>query len=127
MTINVLFVCTLNRARRVVAERLYRRVAGLRVRSAGIDARAAHQLDEADLAWADQFIVFEPAHVRGITDTFAGDLPPIIDVGVPDDFVAQDPRLEATLRKALEPVLGQVGRGLAGADPSLSRQVHKRS
>ena len=110
----------------MVAERLYRRTSGLRVRCAGVDARAAHRLDVADLAWADRIIVFEPAHVRWITDTFDGDVPPIIDVGVPDDFVAQDPRLEATLREALEPVLGPVGRGLDTPNPSLARHLHKR-
>ncbi len=105
---NVLFVCTLNRARSVVAEQLYRRTSGLRVRSAGVDARAAHQLDEADLAWADQVLVFEPAHARWITDTFAGELPPIIDAGVPDEFSAQDPALVAALYDALEQILGPV-------------------
>ena len=51
---NVLFVCTLNKARSVAAERMYRRTPGISVRSAGISDRAAHQVVEADLAWADR-------------------------------------------------------------------------
>jgi protein-tyrosine-phosphatase len=39
----VLFVCTLNKARSVVAERLYRGMPGMQVRSAGTSNRAAQQ------------------------------------------------------------------------------------
>jgi protein-tyrosine phosphatase len=107
--VNVLFVCTLNKARSVTAERLYRRTPGLSVRSAGIDERAAHQVNEADLAWADRVVVFEAKHERLIRDTFAGDLPEIIDVGVPDIFNAEDPALVAELVEVLTPVLGASG------------------
>ena len=106
----VLFVCTLNQARSVVAERLYRGTAGMQVRSAGTSDRAARRLDEDNLAWADRVIVFEPRHERWIRDTFTGDLPEIIDVGVPDEFTANDPTLVAALRDALDPVLGPPGR-----------------
>jgi len=56
---NVFFDCTLNKARSVVAERLYRRTPGLSVRSAGTSDRSAHQLTEADLVWADKVVVFD--------------------------------------------------------------------
>lgn len=109
--VNVLFVCTLNHARSVVAERLYRRTPGLNVRSGGIDSRAAHQVNEQDLLWADRIVVFEPAHEAWIRDTFAGDLPEIIDLGIPDDFTVDDPRLAVELRESLAPVLGEPGSG----------------
>ena len=107
---NVLFVCTLNKARSVTAERLYRRTPGLSVRSAGTSLRSAHQMNEADLAWADRVLVFEAEHERWIRDTFGGDLPEILNVGVPDDYTVDDPALEAELVDALLPLLGNPGR-----------------
>jgi hypothetical protein len=38
--------------------------------------------------------------------TFAGDLPEIIDVGVPDIYSADDPALVAELMDALLPLVG---------------------
>ena len=103
---NVLFVCTLNKARSVTAARLYRRTPGLSVRSAGTSDRAAHQINEADLTWADRVVVFEMEQERWIRTTFGGDLPEIVDAGVPDDFHVDDPELVAELTDALTPVLG---------------------
>ena len=104
---NILFVCTMNRARSRAAEQLYRRTPGISVRSAGISERAAHQVDEADLLWADRVMVFETAHEKWIRDHFAGDLPDITDLGIPDDFTnADDPELIVALVESLEPELG---------------------
>lgn len=103
---NILFVCTLNKARSITAERLYHRTPGLSVRSAGISDRAVHQITEADLVWADRIITFEPEHERWIRATFAGDLPEIVDAGVPDNYRADDPELIAQLIDALKPILG---------------------
>ncbi|MCK6490410.1 MAG: hypothetical protein L6R48_19215, partial [Planctomycetes bacterium] len=102
----VLFVCTLNKARSIAAERLYRRCPGMQVRSAGTSERAAHQVTESDLVWADRVVVFEAEHDRWIRATFTGDLPDIVDVGIPDDFAAADSALRAELIEALSPVLG---------------------
>ena len=107
---NVIFVCTLNKARSVAAERLYRRTPGLSVRSAGTSDRAAHQVTEADLAWADKVVVFEPGHEQWIRTTFDGDLPEIVDAGVPDNRTVNDPALEAELVEALVPLLGNPGK-----------------
>ncbi len=107
---NVLFVCTLNKARSVTAERLYRHAPGLSVRSAGTSDRAAHQINEADLAWADKVVVFEVEHERWIRATFGGDLPEIVDAGVPDEYNADDPELIAELTDALTPLLGRPAR-----------------
>lgn len=103
---NVLFVCTLNKARSVAAAKLYRRTPGLQVRSAGILERAAHQVDEKDLAWADKVVVFEPEQERWLRATFTGDLPEILDAGVEDDYAVHDPALAAILAEALAPLLG---------------------
>lgn len=107
---NVLFVCTLNKARSITAERLYRRTPGIAVRSADTSDRAVHRVNEADLAWADRVIVFEPAHERWILDTFGGDLPEIVEAWVEDDYVAEDPALIAELTDVLPSLLGPPGR-----------------
>lgn len=107
---NVLFVCTLNKARSVTAERLYRRTPGLSVRSAGISDRAVHQVDADDLAWAERVVVFEPGQERWIRATFGGDLPEIVDAGVPDDYNVDEPELIAELIEVLGPVLGPPSR-----------------
>jgi predicted protein tyrosine phosphatase len=78
----------------------------MQVRSAGTSERAAHQVTEGDLAWADRVVVFEADQERWIRAAFTGDLPEIIDVGVPDDFAADSPAMRAELVEALSPVLG---------------------
>jgi predicted protein tyrosine phosphatase len=106
---NVLFVCTLNKVRSVCAERLYRRTPGISVRSAGISDRAAHHVTREDLEWAHKVIVFTPGHEQWLRAAFAGDLPPIVDIGVPDQFATEGPRLAVELAEALTPILGPPG------------------
>lgn len=36
-------------------------------------------------------------------------MPEIIDLGIPDEFTADDPQLMVELRESLEPVLGEPG------------------
>lgn len=107
---HVLFVCTLNKARSVTAERLYRSTPGIQVRSAGIDSRAAHQLNEDDLAWADLVVTFGPEHAAWINGTFSGDLPRIVDLGIPDEFAPNDPALLRELEETLSPIIGPPSR-----------------
>ena len=55
-------------------------------------------------------MVFEVGHERSIRETFSGDLPEILDVGVEDDYTVNDRALEAALVDALLPLLGPPGR-----------------
>lgn len=98
---NLLVVCTLNKARSITAERLYRGTRGVAVRSAGTSERAGHRVDACDLAWADRILVFEAAHAAWIHERFAGDQPEISDLGIADDFPAGDPALVAAIRDGL--------------------------
>ena len=104
---NILFVCTLNKARSITAANLYRRMPGMAVRSAGISDRAAHQIVEDDLIWADRVITFESKQEKWIRETFTGDLPEIIDDGIPDNFIANAPELINELMEVLTPILGK--------------------
>jgi predicted protein tyrosine phosphatase len=107
--VNLLFVCTLNKARSTTAASLYRRTPGISVRSAGTSDRAVHQLNETDLIWADRVVVFEAEHELWIRATFEGDLPEIAQAGIPDEYNAGDPALVAELSEALTPLLGPPG------------------
>jgi len=107
---NILFVCTLNKVRSVSAERLYRRTPGIAVRSAGTSDRAAHRVTKEDMTWADKVIVFTPGHEEWLRANFEGTLPPIVDIGVPDLYAAEGPRLNAELMEALTPILGSPGK-----------------
>jgi predicted protein tyrosine phosphatase len=103
----VLFVCTLNRARSTTAERLFRRQPGLQVRSAGTSDRAVHPVTIDDLVWAELVIVFEAHHEHWIRAAFDGDLPPIVNAGIPDEFAADDPALCAELREVIPSLLNK--------------------
>jgi predicted protein tyrosine phosphatase len=103
---NVLFVCTLNKARSIAAESMYRGVRGLSVRSAGISERAAHPLATGDLSWADLIIVFESLHESWIRAHLTGERPKIINIAVPDGYGARNPEMLALLRESLTPHLG---------------------
>lgn len=109
---NVLFVCTLNVARSVTAERLYRGTPGMSVRSAGISSRARRTVSASDVAWADRIIVFEDAHSRFLERSFGAEvLERVVDVGVDDEFTARSPALLGELQEALVDILGPPGRG----------------
>ena len=101
----VLFVCTLNRARSITAERLFRRHRGLQVRSAGTSERAVHPITCDDLIWADLVIVFESEHEKSIRQGFSGELPKIVNAGIPDDYVVDDPELCTELQEVIPPLL----------------------
>ena len=105
LIMRVLFVCTLNRARSVTAERLFRRQPGLQVRSAGISERATHPITSDDLIWADLVVVFESEQEKRIRQTFSGDLPTIVSAGIPDDYQVDDPELCAELQEVIPSLL----------------------
>ncbi len=107
---NVLFVCTLNVARSVTAERMYRGTPGMSVRSAGISSRARRHVSATDVAWADRIVVFEDAHSRYLERTFGAEvLARVVDVSVDDEFTSRSPDLLTALRDSLIDVLGQPG------------------
>ena len=102
---HVLFVCTLNRARSITAARLFRRHPGLQVRSAGTSERAVHRLTIDDLIWADLVIVFESQHENWLRHNFTGELPAIVNAGIPDHYLIDDPELCAELQEVIPSLL----------------------
>lgn len=104
---NVLFVCTMNAARSIAAERMYRHTPGISVRSAGVATRARHLLTASDVEWAERIIVFEDMHRQHILDHFGLALDAkITDIGLPDEFSATNKAMLSELRELLTDLLG---------------------
>jgi protein-tyrosine phosphatase len=102
--LKVLFVCAMNKQRSVTAERLYRNDPRLEVRSAGVNAKAARRISEADLNWADLVYVMESDQKTWIRSRFPDlDLPKIEVLDIPDEFPAMNPELQTMLRAMLDP------------------------
>lgn len=66
---NVLFVCTLNVARSVTAERMYRGTPGMSVRSAGTSERARRHVSATDVSVDDEFNARSPDLLAALRDS----------------------------------------------------------
>jgi predicted protein tyrosine phosphatase len=100
----ILFVCGRNQWRSPTAERIYRDDPRVAARSAGVGAKSAHRLSDADLDWADLVLVMERKYVSRIRSDFAlrSNLPPIESLDIPDEFELMDPELIALIRANTE-------------------------
>jgi predicted protein tyrosine phosphatase len=92
---NVLFVCSRNQWRSPTAEQVWRRIAGVNVRSAGTSPKAKRPVNVADLQWADVIFVMEPKHKQRLQADFRqclnGKRIEVLDI--PDDYQFMDPEL----------------------------------
>jgi predicted protein tyrosine phosphatase len=107
--VKILFVCTANRLRSPTAEAVFSQQAGLEVRSAGIDARAARPLTAELVAWADRIFVMEPHHrnfIRRRYRTAVGSRPLTV-LGIPDEYEFMQEELVALLRERVLPLLSR--------------------
>lgn len=103
---NQLFLCSRNQWRSPTAERLFRRRAGLEVRSAGTGRQARRLVREDDLRWADLVLAMEDGHRRRVLERFPDAARGKVQVlGIPDDFRADDPDLVALLEDRVIPLL----------------------
>jgi len=101
----ILFVCSRNQWRSPTAESIYRQDPRVEARSAGVSASARHRISQADLDWADMVLVMEPEHKRRIRQAFAGELPPIECLDIPDDYAFMNEELIELIRQSTEPWL----------------------
>ena len=110
ITTHALFVSTLNRARSVIAERLFHRHPGLQAASAGTSDRAVHRITADDLIWADLVIVFDAEHGHSIRQGFPGSLPTIVQAGIADEYPIDDPRYTPNCGQGFPSVAAYVNR-----------------
>jgi len=105
---NILFICSKNQWRSPTAEQVWRRQAGLSVRSAGTSPNARHPVSEKDLAWADVVFAMEEKHksrlLADYRDVLEGKAIHVLDI--PDDYRYMDPELVEQLQTSVGEILG---------------------
>jgi predicted protein tyrosine phosphatase/GNAT superfamily N-acetyltransferase len=84
----LLFVCSRNRRRSPTAERIFRGVPGLQVRSAGTRAGARVAVTAGHLGWADIIFVMEKSHLDLLRRKFPEALQDkrIVTLRIPDEY-----------------------------------------
>lgn len=105
---NILFICSKNQWRSPTAEQVWRRQAGLNVRSAGTSPNARHPVSSKDLAWADVVFAMEEKHksrlLADYRDVLEGKAIHVLDI--PDDYRYMDPELVEQLQTSVGEILG---------------------
>lgn len=128
---NVLFVCTENRARSPLAETLFRKLQGPegphQTRSVGAAWHAPQRLTTRQVAWADRVAVMEAAHLAVISRYWPRHAGKVVVLDVSDPFGPEDgalhkalePKIRALLEElpALRPTGAEALGGAAGPDP----------
>jgi predicted protein tyrosine phosphatase len=92
---NVLFICSRNQWRSPTAERVWRRLPGVNVRSAGTSPQAKRTVNAADIQWADLIFVMETKHQRRLKANFQNLLASkqLVVLDIPDEYQYMDPEL----------------------------------
>ena len=105
--LRVLFVCSKNQWRSPTAERVFREVEGLEVRSAGTNQSARRVVSERDVAWAEVIFVMEQKHLDRLREAFR-DLVrrrPVHVLEIADDYGYMDKELVEILEERVGAVL----------------------
>lgn len=104
---NVLVICGRNKRRSPTAAKVYAKLPGMTVHSAGLSASSPHVLKESDIRWADIILVMERRQASRIRSDFSHlDLPPLHCLEIPDDYDFMDPELVEILESSTEDWLG---------------------
>jgi predicted protein tyrosine phosphatase len=92
---NVLFICSRNQWRSPTAERVWQRLPGVNVRSAGTSPKAKRPVSVGDLQWADVIFVMESKHKQRLQADFRQHLryKAIEVLDIPDDYQFMAPAL----------------------------------
>lgn len=100
----ILFVCGRHQWRSPTAEKIYRDDDRIEVRSVGVASAAKRRLSEKDLTWADRVLVMEQKHASMIRQRFRilKDLPSIVSLDIPDEFLFMDAELVRLLQERVE-------------------------
>jgi predicted protein tyrosine phosphatase len=105
--VNVLFVCSRNRWRSPTGEKVWERVSGVAVRSAGTSRNARRRLTVADIRWAELILVMEEKHKARIKADFRGEtrFKALYVLDIEDDYRFMDPDLVEIIRRKTEPLI----------------------
>jgi predicted protein tyrosine phosphatase len=104
---NVLFICSRNRWRSLTAEKIFERLDGIQVRSAGTEPGARIRVTAGHLSWADLIFVMEKKHLRRLQDKFHEDIAgkKVICLNIADDYEFMQPELVDLLEADVMPHL----------------------
>ena len=107
-TINVLFVCSMNRWRSPTAEKVYEKREMVNARSRGTSKKAVRTVAPSDLKWADVLLVMENKHREQLLSRFPGELKfvELHVLDIPDDYRFMDEELVQLLIETVDPLLG---------------------
>ena len=93
--LKVLFVCSRNYMRSLTAEKIFRGLPGLQVRSVGTQPEARIVINEGHVGWADTILVMDKSHRRKLEERFGDQLDgkELIVLHIPDDYTLLQPEL----------------------------------
>jgi len=91
----LLFVCSQNRCRSLTAERIFKGIPGIQVRSAGTLPAARIVVTRRHIGWADIILLMEKTHLNRLRQDFAEALQGkrIVTLLIPDDYQFMQPDL----------------------------------
>ena len=109
--LNILFICSRNQRRGPTAEKVWAKVSGVAVRSAGTSRNARRRVSVGDIRWADLILVMEQKHKSRIKAEFRDEtkfkLLHVLEI--PDDCRFMDPELFKTITEKTEPLVYGTG------------------
>lgn len=108
-SINVLFICSMNKWRSPTAENIYGNQALIKTRSAGTSSKARHTVSINDIKWANLIIVMESKHKQRLLAEYpeAMRLREVHVLDIEDNYKFMDPELIEELKTAIDPILSQ--------------------
>ena len=91
----LLFVCSQNRMRSLTAERIFSRLPGIQVRSAGTQPDARIVVTEGHIGWADIIFLMEKSHLNRLRHKFPEALQGkhTVTLRIPDEYELMQPEL----------------------------------
>ena len=104
---NILFVCSQNKRRSLTAERLFDRVNGHNVRSAGTENNARIKVTAGMIGWSDLVFCFEKKHLRRLRDSYSDEIAgkTVITMNIPDEYEYMDEELQGMIMSFAEEYL----------------------
>ena len=99
--LHLLFICSRNQWRSPTAEKIYNRIPGISVRSAGTEPSARVRLTQSMLDAADMIFVMEHKHKKRIMQMFDTDRE-IIVLDIPDEYQYMDEELIAMIKETVD-------------------------
>jgi predicted protein tyrosine phosphatase len=105
----VLFVCGRNQRRSPTAAAIFRNDSAVEARSAGVSESSRHQINAADVAWADIIVAFERKHRQRVVQMFPEAESKTTHLGIPDDYEFMDADLVEELLHVMPEVFDAAG------------------